>query len=363
MTFKCTGLDGANPLAFFAALGVLRILDAQAQKQGNPTPRLSWVDEGRWRPCFYGPQSLQDIVNAVLIDMPSWDEGLILGFAYTSGGERTTPDAAGAIRDLKPTPVLARNWLEEIAEQAAAGNRGCADTVAALVTDTAVDGKGNTKPSTFHFTAGKQLFLKMVGELRQGLKQEDFVEALCGPWRGRSKLPSLSWDSTVARIYALRASDPSDEKRGSIPGADWLAFNGLALLPVVPRGKKILTTGVTGGWKNGVFTWPVWRVPATLRSIRSLLSWHAIAPPLQEDRNNTWREQLRIRGVAAVFRSAITRSEQGGYGGFSPAEVVWAGIEGPGDEGELPVYPADVPNSERTQPVDLAPNTPFWDFD
>ena len=43
-----TGLDGKNPLAFLAALGVLNVL-ADRVKHGQPQPKLVWPPSMRLR--------------------------------------------------------------------------------------------------------------------------------------------------------------------------------------------------------------------------------------------------------------------------------------------------------------------------
>ena len=42
------GLEAHNPLAFFAALGLLRVLDHDAVVRKRPRPRLGFVDQGTW---------------------------------------------------------------------------------------------------------------------------------------------------------------------------------------------------------------------------------------------------------------------------------------------------------------------------
>jgi hypothetical protein len=63
-----------------------------------------------------------------------------------------------------------------------------------------------------------------------------------------------------------------------------------------------------------VLSWPVWTEPASLAEVRSLLGLEAIGrvpPPLEE---------LRARGVAAVFRSERYRVKtQGAYYILRPA--------------------------------------------
>jgi hypothetical protein len=153
----------------------------------------------------------------------------------------------------------------------------------------------------------------MITELRSQISSSDLHEALIGPWRGISRLPSLSWDATAARHYALRADDPSKEKRGSVPGANWLGVLGLTFLPVFPHRRQLQTTGVRGGWKNSEFTWPVWKPPSIARVATSLLSL---------DISSLTAAQRDALGVTAVFSARIQRSDQGGYGSFSPARIV-----------------------------------------
>jgi len=155
----------------------------------------------------------------------------------------------------------------------------------------------------------------MARTLLNDVSVEDLQEALIGPWSGASRLPSLSWDATVARNYALRASDPSGEKRGSVPGADALAFVGLSFFPVAVNSRgELQTCCVKGGWKSGRFTWPLWTPFATVDAVRSLL--------LDGDVGDSKPPARRARGIAVVLRSGILRSDQGGYGSFTPPEVV-----------------------------------------
>jgi hypothetical protein len=161
-------------------------------------------------------------------------------------GNRVPANQAGANRDLKPPPAVAHDVLDE----AAVADRSTADLAAACFSELVQDNNGNTRPTALHFTAGQQSFLKMVDELRRGVGPADLHEALLGPWTGRSTLPSLSWDATVARQYALRAGNPSYEKRGSIPAANWLGVIGLSFFPVTVLRRQLVTTRIMGRWKG-----------------------------------------------------------------------------------------------------------------
>jgi hypothetical protein len=191
--------------------------------------------------------------------------------------------------------------------------RRALDTAAAYGSELIQDNSGNTKPTAFHFTAGQQQFMKAVSELQLGVVDADLREALVGPWLRESTLPNMSWDSTNARFYALRATNPSGDKKTTVAGADWLAFMGLGLLPSFPRGGRLMTTCIKGGWKDSQFTWPVWEGPSTRRVASSIIRAAGLKELSPGER--------RARCIPAVFTSSISRSEQGGYGSFSPAEV------------------------------------------
>jgi hypothetical protein len=163
-----------------------------------------------------------------------------------------------------------------------------------------------------HFTAGQQQFLKMVLELATGVNSDDLREALIGPWRYTRSLPVMGFDATAGRDYALRASDPSGDKKQGVPGADWLAVRGLAGMRVVPAGDRLMTTCCIGGWKTGLFRWPLW-YPALDRSMTHTLLRLSPADMPGTERNS--------RGIALVLECRIRRSDQGGYGSMTPAAV------------------------------------------
>ena len=312
-TIELTGLDGQNPLAFFAALGLLRVLDDHALAIGIERPRLAFVDQGQQVPVLSGALgSLEEVIGIVLEDAERRGTDPVLQLAYDDEGRRVSQGISGATRDLKPSPPLAR----EILDEAATADRRTADWAAAFFSDLVQDNNGNTKPTALHFTAGQQPFLKMVDDLRRGISAADLREALLGPWTGLSKLPSLSWDATVARQYALRAGNPSNEKRGSIPAANWLGVAGLSYFPVTVVRGRLVTTRVIGGWKTGSLSWPLWTPAASCRSIGSLLRLDVARLPMRD------REAM---GISLVLTSRILRSDQGGYGSFSPP-----GVELPG---------------------------------
>lgn len=346
-----TGFDGTNPLGFLAALGVLRTLHEQALAMNSLAPRLSWENNGRWLPRLWGMPDIEAVIEAVLEDLKTWESEPALELAYgedgnfavqeghgnrdsgdggTDASESSAPEAEdmkradkkpGAEtsskdkikRDLKPKPEVLRTFLSGLVESSHLRRERSLSVAAAFGTETAIDNKGNVKPTAFHFTAGNQAFLSMVRQLRDRITRNDIEEALVGPWTKTSMLPSLSWDASDFRIYALRATNPAPEKRGSVPAANWLAFVALQFFPVAPVGSQVVTPCVAGGWKGARFRWPLWHVALAADTAASLLRMGRFAGD---------GRGCRELGIATVMEAGISRSEQGGYGSFSPAVVL-----------------------------------------
>jgi len=304
-----SGLDGTNPLGFLAALGTLAAADAAA-----PGARLSWINQGRWRPQLHSTLDRADLVAVLSADLRTWDHDPAIALDYDKGGKRA--------RDLKPPPHDFTAYLARLIHGTLAGGphlfltgaRRPLDYASAFATELAQDNNGNTKPTALHFTAGQQEFLKAVQELVKGVSPEDFEEAVFGPWKYARELPVLGWDSSTSRDYALRADDPSKSKRAGVPGADWLAFRGLAFVPVAPTGREVRTTGCSGGWKTGSFAWALWHGDLSIHAARSLMTMAGL--------DGASAHARRARGITLVLRAGIRRSDQGGYGSFQPAAVV-----------------------------------------
>ena len=247
-----------------------------------------------------GPADVSELVSWVDADRERWRRSPILQWP-----------AGAPLADVKPTPDALHDWAGEIARL---GRPGVDDArlFCGLLAEGAVAGKGDSKPTHLHFTAGRQQFLSMARDLAAQVGSEALREALSGPWRRASALPSLSWDAGGERIYALRGPDPAGEKRTGEPGADWLAFLGLAFFPVAAHDRSLETTGCWGSWKSGSLIWPLWTVPLTAPVVRSLLS----DPHLRDQTT----PQRSARGISRVLEAPIQRSDQGGYGTFRAAQ-------------------------------------------
>lgn len=302
-----SGIDGSNPLGFLAAIGALVALDGCYEGKDDGRPRLSWVLEGVWRPRIHTQLDRYDLLTALDGDRQACRLDAALNFTY--------PDAKGKpVPDLKARPIELRETLLRLVEVASPASRRALDWFTGFLTEGAVDNNGAAKPTALHFTAGQQKFLAMALQLVENTSTSAVESALFGPWTYDSVLPVMGWDNTETRDYALRRSDPSNDKKTGNPGADWLALRALGIFTVAAVRGRTQTPGVKGGWKNGAFAWPLWTVRASKRVCQALVMTRGL--------RNLPEVARHRRGIAQVFEVSIRRSDQGGYGSMTPARVL-----------------------------------------
>ena len=293
-----TGLEGTNPLGFLAALGI-----QVAFRERADAPRLWWSDNVVPYAVVDGAFSAEEIADQAMGVFPAWLESSAIATGLEPRG------------DVKFRP----DGISDYLSRARTGGPG-AGLAACLVAEGCLDNSGVAKPTDLYFTAGQQKFLKMVSDVLQGVTKEDLLVGLSGPWPYESKLSSLMWDVTDDRNYALSSSDPSKDKKQTNPGPEALAILGLSRYPVFASPGRTLTQGASGNWKQGAFTWPIWVRPGSPRAVSSLLA-NASGAPSRSDRRSDYYASW---GVSRVMKSAIRRSDQGGYGTFGPPEVIWS---------------------------------------
>jgi len=309
-----TGLDGMNPLGFMAALGALRALAERHRQEPFPErPRLAWRNDGSWVAIVRGPRDPDDLIDTLQEDIESWKTDPALDLTY----EKVEKTGTQQVWDLKAPPEVFSTYLRSILENSGPGARRSVDLVASFATDVVRDGNGNTKPTAFHFTAGKQQFLSIVRDLlygkgkEKGVGVEDLREALFGPWTYTRQLSNLRWDATASREYALRASAPGGEKATGVPGADWLAFRSLPFFTVAPVGGGLQTTACFGRGKDYSMRWPLWTPWLDERCVATVVALDTSKMPTRE---------RAARGVAIVLNAEIQRGDKG-YGSFTPPKL------------------------------------------
>lgn len=300
------GLEGTNPLGFLAALGV-QVAFASRSEQ----PRLWWSDNVIPHAVVDEAFTTDRIADRALEVFEEWNDSAAANPRQADGSIMPKGD------ELKLTPDGIRAYLSQVSANASSGA-----LATALVAEGSLDKQGVAKPSDLYFTAGQQKFLAMSRQLLCHASREDVLEGLQGRWSYKSELPSLMWDVSDDRVYALAAGDPAKEKKLTNAGPEALAILGLSLHPVFAGHEQTLTQGCAGNWKDGSYSWPLWRKPATPFAVKSLLA-HAYHHPAAGDRHH-W---FRAWGIFRILQSPIRRAGQGGYGTFGPPEVVWQGAE------------------------------------
>jgi hypothetical protein len=295
------GLDGANPLAFLAALGTLR-----TATRAFPDHRvtMSWqVRGGAYRPTLY--------LNAP-VDQTRFNDALHQQLRCMSDHPAFAFDHD---LNIKPEPFA------EHVDQAAASahdkaDREWTDFAAAFGCETLTDDNGaiqNTALRTMS-GAGHQHFLTFVRILVDQTKPEELDRALFQPWDYADPGPTLRWDPADDRRYAWRWTNPSGDPGTTMRGANRLAVEALPLLPTMPRANQLETTGFTGtNSRNTYLRWPIWKVYIPLEVCQTLIALSALHD------TRIPRDRLQAMGVADVFQSQ--RITVGNFRNFTPGQA------------------------------------------
>jgi hypothetical protein len=213
-------LDGSNPLAFLAALGTLRLLDARSS---NELIRLRWTRRGVWLPIISGVPETEDALCTMLADaakgkLPAEELSKLLGKNLTVD-ERTFENA-----------------VREAYVDAFRSDRMKADFIAGFGSEICKEErKDRIEYTDFCFITGSghQHFLGTMVDLKQNITVEHIRNALFGDWT-RNKGLSMRWDPADAAEYAFRWGDPSGEGASAVWGANVLAVHSLPLFPTQP---------------------------------------------------------------------------------------------------------------------------------
>lgn len=360
-----TGIDGANPLGFLAALGTLVVL----HQAGYRDARLAWQRGVAWQPVLAGVDEVADLAG-VLAQALAGSAVPEEAEAKRAQAEKRLADIKKRIKDKKkeikqrglrgkdkketehaelaplerkrdeahqaflkalreavPRPELAlganidtdadglRSVAEPLLNVADHQSREPLDMLAAFASDACLHSspnkskEGKLAPTPFSFISGggHQDFLGTARQLIGRVTPERITATLFEPWKYVDEGLSMRWDPVEDRRYALLDRDPtaSDNKPRTVWMANLLAYRALAMLPSAPGGKRLAATGWDRQNGEDVFTWPLWTHPLSPDTVRSLM----LLPELYEERPD--RVVLGARQIGAVFRARRIRVGEG----------------------------------------------------
>jgi hypothetical protein len=293
------GLNAANPLAFLAALGVLKTLSKRGDRVW-----LHWVirDE-KWTPCVTGVDEPAERLAAVLFELLPAD----LGSPWTA--DKRLPFASERLR------TMLRDGLRDSVDL----DREVLDLLTSFGCEAFFDEKGAFEDSALRMVrsgdSAGQGFLDYACKIAKATTVDDLAACLFGDrWVYADRGSSLRWDPSENREYALLAGNPSDDGALSVIGANRLAIEALPLFPTQPQVGGLATTGFfqPRDAPEREFRWPVWTTKASLNVVRSLL----VMPELHREQVD--RGRMVAVGIQAAFASRQVRPNQY-YRNFSPA--------------------------------------------
>jgi hypothetical protein len=296
------GINGQHLWGFLAALGSLSLLDEHARENRLGPPHLEFKDDGT--AMLRSPVAAKQLAAVLLARLKSLQ-----------------PYLDGSLGGINKPSDFTRSSYEAIALASAARTTG--DLLAGLACIVDEDAFESTLCAANG--ASHQSLVQSMRDVLKLVEGEHVQLSLFEPWRHAYRVPpdkrkelklgtrkpTLRLDPSDERLYALRLSNPTTTDDYSTElGAQALAIPAFALLPVVP-GKHPVTVASKRSRKRVTFSWPLWSIPATLCTVRSLV-WEGVGRPKEQ----------RERGVFAAFSADRVSGEKGKLS-FAPSQGVW----------------------------------------
>jgi hypothetical protein len=296
-----------------AAFGVLRVLTLSGKAEG---PRLGWTEgSGGFYPVVYTTNEVTrgDFVRLLAEEVAKTPSCKAL----------TWTEQIKSVRPKEFSETLTR-----LANDSATGDHSAIDWLAALAAESANAGE-TLEPTPFDMSVARQKFpadaIRLAVALastergrRQKTAEQEFEEALFGPWRYEDDQHSFGWDPSTIKLGAFSYKAPTAMQNKGVRAAVWLAFESLPLFPVFTKGKHQNTRAFLQDGRHPIFYWPIWRPPITLSELQSLLASAAL---IQGD--PAGRHALASRGLIAIYRSLKFKPNKYMVT-FRPAELAYS---------------------------------------
>ncbi len=287
-----TGLDGANPLAFLAALGTLVACDQLSQSANVPDwlrgrIALSWGWEG--------------VPGVPVLHLWGEPPPTVVFAEFLAGRLERTPEAhpmAAAVSILEVAEKARRDRIRQFHPPVGAGDRSARDWLAALLCETIPAAASQLQ------TVRRDYLLGNLRSVMQRTEGEHLCRSLFEPWDYADSLnnQSLHWEPSEDRRHAYQWLVPTNARSretGGMLGANRLALEAWPLFPSFPEGnERVRTRGFRGNRAANTFwLWPLWSSCLTANGIASILSLSELqSDPIAAD-------PLRELGVTAAYRS------------------------------------------------------------
>lgn len=313
-TVAFDALDGANPLAFLASLGALRVLTRALPQHGF---RLSWHQRfGAWRPLLWSAMALNESMIASVLGENSLDLSAMFSHELLDASAERGPKNKKGEPSWKDKLLFPIHVFRDFCFAASQSPSACAEFAATWAGETFSVGEDDrevARKTRFDFTAGQQAFISRLRDLKQSCTVTDLQRSLFTGWRYSAAAVSMRWDTQdEKRQYALQAVDPQNTSTNppiADPGANLLAVEALPLFPLVPD-RWASQAGFDRRGKS--WRWPIWTHALGLDVVRSL-----VAIPFAD--SEEWSASRRREfGVSALFESRIVQPS-GRYRCFTPA--------------------------------------------
>ena len=327
------GLDGATPLGFMAAVGLLNVVTASSRSLNMPAPLLAWIYRGAWNAALTCERGITSVVEAVMNDLkrPSIKRVLELSYPKLENDNKNKSKIVKSFSGLRPPVGVLRAWLDDCMQRS---DWEALSFLSSLMIETAsesikpencptlvhvglaVDGTRadaltqSAAQTVFDFTSKNQQFLDQARIIATTFNSDEAMAELFGESGGVLTDRTMGWDPREDRPGALFSQAASRR----YPVLEWLAFRALPLFPLAGAGELAITTSCRGRRKKGQFRWCVWSGNATLQALRSLN--RTIYSATQ---SSQCRQAL---GIAEVFESELGKGADGYSGVFRPVSVV-----------------------------------------
>lgn len=299
------GLDGANPLGFLAALGLLRV---SSESQIFSNLRMNWIPSGgTWVPALHidGDSPLEE--NSLLT--------LLI--------ERLVNDIndhpAKVLDELKNAGDNSQSRRTLFEDVASGSDRIRMDWTSALASDFAPPDSINQLQTT-----RRDYFYGNLTSVMSRTTREHLRRSIFHPWDYADALDnqSLHLDPSEDRRHAHQwnkpAGDPDRKSYGGMLGANRLALEAMPLFPSFPEAGSLRTVGFTGNRStNTRWTWPLWSPKISLPLVRSLLSFEVLQKETLEGED---LKMLKSQGLVVVYRTR--RILVGKTPNFTPAQPI-----------------------------------------